>query len=61
MWLYLPSKLASESDDTPPELLNDDLPRKRRKNQTTDPSTSRKWYPWNDRIVSDSRFYTLFR
>jgi hypothetical protein len=57
MWPCLPSKLATESEDTPAELINDNLPRKRGRNQTTDPSTSREWYPWNDRIVSCSHFY----
>jgi hypothetical protein len=29
-----------------------DLPRKRARNQKSDRATAREWYPWQDRIVS---------
>ena len=40
-----------DSDSSTENLADDSLPRKRTRANNTDPSSSREWYPWPDRIV----------
>lgn len=53
--------IDGDKDSSVDDLTDAGPPRKRVRTNKNDPSTSREWYPWPDRIVCPLTLITVIR